>query len=185
MKQKTPVFETENNGRFKTFMGWIVDFVVVITLAMFIVLMFGDRHIVSGKSMQPVIESGDTVLLDKFTYHFTKPDRMDVIAFEDENSRVFIKRIIGLPGERVKIAGGEVYINGEVLKTDTELPAISLPGLAEEEIILGKNEYFVLGDNPDTSEDSRFAEIGNVSIKRIIGKVWFRLLPYKKVGFIR
>lgn len=184
MKQEKLMFETNRQGRFGSLIGWAVDLVVVIALALFLVLMFGEKESITGKSMQPILEGGDTVLVNRMLYKFTKPDRLDVIAFDGKDDQVYVKRIVGLPGERIQIRKGEILINGEAIEVPDTMRSISLAGLAEQEIFLAKNEYFVLGDNPDTSEDSRFAQIGNIRRDKIKGKVWIRMLPYRRLGLI-
>ena len=102
------------------------------------------------------------------------------------NSNLYIfynvKRIIGLPGEKVIIKSGAVYINGEKLEEIAVVTDASNAGLADEEIKLGKDEYFVLGDNRINSEDSRYANIGNIKKEDIVGKAWIRLKPFGFVG---
>ena len=97
----------------------------------------------------------------------------------------YIKRIVGLPGEMIQIKEGAVYINGKLLVDSYGNEPMEDAGLAKEEIILGKDEYFVLGDNRNNSEDSRFSDIGNISKKYIVGKIWFTVSPKCKIGFIR
>ena len=80
---------------------------------------------------------------------------------------------------------GEIYIDGEEYEEDGDLPQITNPGLAENGVKLGSEEYFVLGDNRNNSEDSRFAEVQNVDKKYIEGKVWFCIYPADKIGFVR
>ncbi|MCI8464905.1 MAG: signal peptidase I [Lachnospiraceae bacterium] len=185
-----PYYQNERNGQEKKFLkviGWGVDLVAVITLAFFAVVMFGGKITVSGRSMEPLLTSGDVVLLDKLWYNFSGPNRMDVIAFKDaeEESRIYIKRIIGLPGEQVQIKDGFLYIDGQLLENPVNPEPIKTAGLAEIEIQLGDSEYFVLGDNSDTSEDSRFSNVGNVHISQVQGRVWFRISPSSQIGFIK
>ena len=96
-----------------------------------------------------------------------------------------VKRVIGLPGETVQIKDGLILINGETYMEKKDFPKISNPGLAETQVTLGKNEYFVLGDNRNNSEDSRFASVGNVKKGQIKGKVWLRIRPLRHFGLIR
>ena len=96
-----------------------------------------------------------------------------------------MKRVIGLPGEKIQITDGQIMINGVTYMEKKDMPSISYAGLAETEITLKDNEYFVLGDNRNNSADSRYADIGNVTKSNIVGKVWFRVSPYTKLGFLR
>ena len=92
--------------------------------------------------------------------------------------------MIGLPGEVVQIIDGYIYIDGQRLEADNGLDRVVLAGLAENPVTLGEGEYFLLGDNRDGSEDSRFANIGNVNRNQIQGKIWMRLLPLIHIGLV-
>ena len=177
----------QGRGKLVRLVGWGVDLVAVITLAVFVVMMFGTKLTMSGRSMEPVLDNGDVVLLDKLWYNFSEPKRMDVVAFEslEGGSKTYIKRVVGLPGERVQIKDGVLYVNGQRTELPKTMGEIVLPGLAEGEICLLEDEYFVLGDNPDTSEDSRFTNVGNVHISQMKGKVWFRSAPFARLGFVK
>ena len=96
-----------------------------------------------------------------------------------------MKRVIATPGDTVQIEGGIVYVNGEPLEEQAAVAAVENAMLAEEEITVGEDEYFVLGDNRNNSEDSRYASIGNVKREHIIGKAWMVISPWKKIGFIK
>ena len=96
-----------------------------------------------------------------------------------------IRRVIGLPGEAVQIKEGQIYINGNVYEENGAYQEIADGGLADSAITLESGEYFVLGDNRNNSEDSRFSDIGNISKKYIVGKIWFTVSPKSKIGFIR
>ena len=177
--------EVPARKRFKSVLRWAVSICSVLALAVFVVIMYGDRAAMSGQSMEPVLSDGDVVLLDKLCYDISGPARFDVIAFSSgqDDTKVYIKRIIGLPGETVTIADGQVYIDGEPLEYD--LPLITSAGLAADGVTLGEGEYFVLGDAPDTSEDSRFSSIGNVTLDQIWGKVWLRISPLSSFGTVK
>ena len=114
---------------------------------------------------------------------FKKPKRYDVVLFQKKDKSNNIKRIIGLPGETVIIQNGRVYINGTLLETD-KLSPIVLEGVAKNPVELGENEYFLLGDNTDSSEDSRFQNMGNIQESQIVGRVWFRIFPFRKISLI-
>ena len=138
--------------------------------------------------MEPTLATGDKVLINKVSYKLGEPERGDIVAFKKDakqHSSMHVKRIIGLPGETVQIKDGLILINGETYMEKKDFPKISNPGLAETQITLGKNEYFVLGDNRNNSEDSRFAEVENVKQKYIVGKIWLRVSPFGKFGLIK
>ena len=102
----------------------------------------------------------------------------------NEKSHYYVKRVIGVPGDTVQILDGAVYVNGELFEEAVETAAILDAELAAEEIELAEDEYFVLGDNRNNSEDSRYANIGNVKKEYIIGKAWFIVSPFKDFGFL-
>jgi signal peptidase I len=154
----------------------MVEVIGVVFLAYLLVIAFGMRISNSGESMEKTLMAGDEVLLDKLTYRIRKPRANDVVAFLPEgnlNAKYSIKRVIGVPGDQIVISGGKIYVNGEVYNDILVRDAISEPGLAANEITLGEDEYFVLGDNRNNSEDSRYATIGNISMEDIAGKVWW------------
>jgi len=167
---------------------WAFQVLLVCAFAFVFVWYFGQRITNNGDSMNPVLKSGDVTLVNRIVYDVSAPKRGDIIIFKpngNENTYFYIKRIIGLPGEKVQIKEGAVYINSEVLVEDYETAEITDAGIAADEITLGGDEYFVLGDNRKSSEDSRMADIGNVKKAEIEGKAWFILMPQKRFGFIR
>lgn len=174
----------QENRKLLKILKTIADVLIVIIFAYALTLFTCDRTIVTGGSMQPVIENEDTVLINRLSYAFGEPKRFDIIAFKQsdvESKKVYVKRVIGLPGETVQIKDGKVYINGELLEDDISQDNILTAGIASNEITLGEDEYFVLGDNRNNSEDSRFANIGMVHEKDIVGSVWFILNPMKRM----
>ena len=166
---------------------WVIQIVAVIGLAYFVVNVVLEKTRMIGSSMEVTLQDEDPIIVNKLAYLFSDPKRYDVIVFKqsgDEHSYYNIKRIIGLPGETVQIKEGQVYINGELLEEPMVVDPIQIPGLAADEIKLEENEYFVLGDNRNNSEDSRFANISNVVTDEILGKAWIRLSPFNFVNKI-
>jgi signal peptidase I len=144
-----------------------------------------EETIVSGTSMNPTLQGSDTLLIDKIFYKVGDLKRFDVIVFDYNESALYIKRIIGLPGDRIKINDGHVYINGSLLNDDPLInDKMTYAGIAENEITLGEDEYFVLGDNRNNSYDSRYEQVGVVKGKYIIGRVWLRIFPISKFGSV-
>ncbi len=167
---------------------WIFQIAVVLALAAVVSIFFFQSIVMQESSMEPTIETGERFFVNKLVYKFTSPNRGDIIAFTKDGSDdapVHIKRVIGLPGETIEIRDGVVYINGEEYEEEGDLPKITNPGLAENGVTLENDEYFVLGDNRNNSEDSRFAEVQNVNEKYIEGKVWFCVYPADKIGFVK
>ena len=120
-------------------------------------------------------------------YKVSKPKIGDVIVFlpnGNAKSHFYIKRVIAAGGDTVQIVDGVIYVNGEPLQDVHFFGTISDPGVAAETVTLAADECFVMGDNPAGSEDSRYANIGNVKTEYIIGKAWFKLLPIADAGFI-
>ena len=166
---------------------WVVEIGLVILLA-YLVVAFGlVKTSMIGESMSNTLEDGNSIIVNKMIYRFTSPKRYDVVVFKqsgNEHSFYNIKRIIGMPGETIQIKDGFVYINGEKLEEKFVFEPMNNGGLAKDEYTLDNNEYFVLGDNRNQSEDSRFANIGPVVKGDIVGKAWIRLHPFDFVNKI-
>lgn len=149
--------------------------VLTVFLAVVLVFSMGLRINVVGVSMEPTLDSGQKILVNRFLYTISAPKRGDIIVFRpggNPNSHYYVKRIVGMPGETIQIMEGKMYINGSVVEEEG-YDKIEDAGIAEKEVTLGNNEYFVLGDNRNASEDSRSANIGSISRESIYGKVWF------------
>lgn len=144
------------------------------------------RTIVDGPSMENTLHDGESLLVEKISWHFGWIDRFDIIVFypygRNVENEYYVKRVIGLPGETVQIIGEEIYINGELLKEDYGKEPITNPGRAAEPITLGEDEYFVLGDNREVSLDSRYTQVGNVKRENIGGKAILRIWPLNQFG---
>lgn len=161
---------------------------VVLLFAFVYVWYFGQKVSTVGDSMSPVLSNGDTVLVNRIIYNAMAPGRGDVIVFKpkgNKNSHYYIKRIIGLPGETVEIIENSIFIDGEKLEEDYETSSIDDVGIVSDKMKLGDNEYFVLGDDRENSEDSRNADVGNVKRSYIYGKAWFVSSPRKHIGFVK
>jgi signal peptidase I len=162
----------------------VLIFVCVYILPNFVL----QRTIVDGSYMENTLHDGEQLYVEKLSYRFDALNRFDIIVFYPygrENEEYYVKRIIGLPGETVQIKGSDIYINGEILKENYGKEPIRDPGRAAEPITLGKDEYFVLGDNRNVSKDSRSNEVGNVKKENIGGRVILRILPFSKFGIVK
>lgn len=167
---------------------WILEIAIAVMTAYVFTYFFGVRSNVIGPSMSAQLEDGDEVLINRFSYKFISPKPGDIIAFlpnGNTNTHYYIKRVIAVPGDTVQIIDGAVYVNGAEYQEKTKVHRIEDAGIAAEQITLAQDEYFVLGDNRNNSEDSRFANIGNVKEDYIIGSVWFVIAPRDKIGLIR
>lgn len=168
--------------------AWIMEILLTVAVAAVIVFFLGVRVSVVGSSMEGTLNNGDTVLVNRFLYKLYAPKANDIIVFlpnGNDKSHYYVKRVIAGPGDTVQIKDGKVYVNGEPFPEKIENPAIENGLLAEEPVTVGEDEYFVLGDNRNNSEDSRYANIGNVKREHIIGKAWFIVSPWKKLGFLK
>lgn len=149
---------------------------VVSFIAFVIVLIFGTRAAVIGDGMEPNYYNSQEVLINKAAYIILSPKVGDVVAFYpngNSNSHYYIKRVVAIPGDKVIIKDGHLYVNGKLFADEDKYDVIEYAGFAENEITLAKDEYFVLGDNRNNSEDSRHGNIGPVKRDNIDGKVWF------------
>mgnify|MGYP002801230546 FL=1 len=171
----------------KELMGWIVYIIIIVGLAWVIITFVGHRTQVSGSSMETTLSDGDQLIVDKISYRFRDPKRYDIVVFpyQYEENTYYIKRIIGLPGETVQVVDGYVYIDGEQLDAHYGNEVMLDPGIAEEPITLGDDEYFVLGDNRNNSQDSRAANVGVIHRKDLLGRAWIRIWPLSEFGVIK
>ena len=167
----------------------ILYFAIVLSVVLIVERFVMQPVEVEGSSMEPTLSNKNHLLLEKVTYLFSDPERFDVVVFspfEDEEELFYIKRIIGLPGEHILIDNNIIYINGEpLLENYGKENVINSPGIAENEIILGEGEYFVLGDNRNHSRDSRDSEVGVVKRDSIVGRAWCRVWPLNKISTIK
>ena len=162
----------------------------VLCLVYLVIHFVGQRTQVQGHSMEPTLSTEDNLIVDKLSYRFHDPERFDIIVFPflEEEETFYIKRIIGLPGETVQIdEQGNIYINGELLQENygREIIAPENVGIAINPIVLGEDEYFVMGDNRNNSIDSRKEIVGNIKREDIIGRAWVRIWPLAKFGILK
>lgn len=177
-------YEEEEKNMLRQIVGWLKDIVLVISLALFFVYAFGTQVTMVGQSMSPFLESDNVMLMNRLSYRFSDPERFDVVAFDKGDGKLNVKRIVGLPGETVQIKEGRIYIEDSLLETPKELESVPFAGLAEHPVELGDDEYFLLGDNRTLSEDSRFADVGNVERAQLKGKVWLKIFPLIELKLI-
>lgn len=174
----------------RSFVAFVLDFMetIVVALSIFVVvyLFLVQPHEVKGSSMEPNFQNNEYILTDKISYKFREPVRGEVIIFKaPRNPEVdYIKRVIGLPGDQVKIEKGKVYLNGQLLNETYLRDSTSLfPGSFLEEgnvFTVPLDEFFVMGDNRPHSSDSR--EFGPVAKNLIIGRAIIRYWPIPVIG---
>ncbi len=175
-----------------SFKSHIIEFIetlaVFVAIVMVIYFFIAQPHKVSGSSMFPNFHTGDYIITNKITYRFQEPKRGDIIVLKNpkDTSQDFIKRIIGLPNDQVKVQDGHVFINGKQLQEKYLDPSLLTPPGAflreGQEITVEPGNYIVMGDNRTASSDSR--EWGYVPKEDIIGKVAFRYWPKDSFGLI-
>ncbi|MBE5905756.1 MAG: signal peptidase I [Lachnospiraceae bacterium] len=179
--------EKKQKSTAKEILNFILYIVAVLLATYLIVHYVGQRTVVVGESMRETLQDGDNLVVDKISYAIHDPERFDIIVFPYEYSEetYYIKRIIGLPGETVQItADGTIMIDGKELKEDYGREVMEVRGLAAKPITLGEDEYFVLGDNRNESEDSRYEDVGLIKRKDIIGRAILRIYPFSSFGKI-
>lgn len=167
---------------------WTFQIVVTVLIAFVFVWYFGVHVTSMDNGMNPQVRNQQTVLVNRVVYNAARPKRGDIIVFKpngNEKDRYYIRRIIGMPGEKIQIKDGLVYVDGEKLDASYLPNSIAQPGLAEEEIEIASDEYFVLSDNQYNFEDSRATNIGNVKHSDLYGKAWFVPSISRQFGFIR
>ncbi|MDF2541159.1 MAG: hypothetical protein K0S47_877 [Herbinix sp.] len=194
-QEEEEVYETfeqeENKGKVSKAGSFIFDLVIyaiIIFVCIYIIPNYVmQRTIVDGSSMENTLLNGENLMVEKISYRLDMLDRFDIIVFYPygrDMEEYYVKRIIGLPGETVQIVGSDILINGEVLEEHYGKDPITYAGIAYEPIVLGEDEYFVMGDNREISKDSRYPDVGTVSKENIGGRAIVRIWPLNKIGFI-
>lgn len=167
---------------------WIGEIILAFVVGCMAVWFFGYALSNVGESMEPTLKSGDKVLINRLVYEVKSPSYGDLIVFKpngNQNAHYHIKRVVGKPGDTVTIKSGRVFVNGELLNETVQTESMQDAGMAEEGVKLGTDEYFVLGDNRNNSEDSRSANIGNVKKEDILGRAWFIVTPGERFGWLK
>lgn len=183
-KEKNP----EDINIVSELLNLIIYIGIVVLICYFVINFVGCRSRVDGDSMNPTLSDADNLWVDKLSYTFGEPERFDVIIFNYNEDTTYVKRIIGLPGETVRIdIDGSIYIDGKLLVESygNEVITPDNIGRASDDVVLGEDEYFVLGDNRNHSSDSRWPDVGNVHKDDILGKVILRIYPFTSFGTIK
>ena len=180
--------EKLENDKVRYVLRLLFEIAVTLVFAALVAIVMFQSVTMQESAMEPTISVGDRFFMNRAVYQLTDPKRGDIIVFKtnaSDDAALHIRRIIGLPGETIQISGGQILIDGKTYREGKDFPAISNPGAAQDPITLESNEYFVLGDNRNNSEDSRYGDIGLVKKRFIVGKLWFTLSPMKKFGFMK
>ena len=177
-----------SSSTIKEIFTYIFGIAVSIFIAFVLVYAVGMSVRVIGVSMEPQFSNGQKVLVNRYAYLLTAPHKGDVVAFlpnGNKNLHYYVKRVVATPGDTVQIIDGRLYVNGERVKEEG-FDKMAEAGIVKNEYILANDEYFVLGDNRNNSEDSRSANIGPVKSKDIVGRIWFAFgTKTKKMGFVK
>ena len=177
-----------DESKYRSVLVWIFQIAVVLVFAAMTSLFFFRTVTMQESAMEPTYQVGQNFFLNRVAYTFGSPKRGDLIVFKtnaSDEAALHIRRVIGLPGETIQIKDGQIYIDGELYKESRDLDLIENTGLAQDGVTLQSGEYFVLGDNRNNSEDSRYADIGNVKKRYIVGKLWFASSPLREIGFVK
>lgn len=180
--------EKLENKKVRNVLLWIFEIAVTLVFAAVTAIVLFQSVTMQESSMEPTLSVGERFFMNRVIYKVGSPERGDMIVFKtnaSDDAAFHIRRVIGLPGETIQIVDGQILINGETYKEGRDFPAISNPGMAASPVTLEAGEYFVLGDNRNNSEDSRYGDIGKVNKRYIAGKIWFKIFPLKKMGFLK
>lgn len=177
---------TENDKTFQTVLEWVRTLAVAIIIAILFKVFIGDTTKVQGNSMNNTLHNNDLLFVDKISMNLSGIERSDIVIIDapEEKGVKYIKRVIGLPGDEIKIEDGKVYVNGNIYPEDYINTDYTETTTQTKDWILDDDQYFVMGDNriPGQSNDSR--TFGPIERKHIIGHAVFRILPFGDFGFI-
>ena len=194
-KENTAIQETRikveeklEDRKVRRTLNWIFQILVALVFGILVGISLFQSVTMQENSMEPTLQVGERFFVNRALYKVSSPKRDDIIVYKtsgSDDAALHIGRVIGLPGETVQISNGNILINGGVYDENHDFPEISNAGVATSGISLESGEYFILGDNRNNSEDSRYGDIGNINKKYIVGKVWFIISPKDKFGFLK
>lgn len=188
MSTDEPAVATVENSSARRSSGglhsWLRDLLVSIAVSTFIIVFLYQPVRVEGTSMLPMLEDQDRLFINKIAYRMGEIQRGDVVVFQypRDHAKSYIKRVIALPGDKIRIEDGRVFVNGKRL-TEPYVPSRFTDDRSQAELVLPSNEYFVMGDHRSISSDSR--EFGPVDRGLIYGKAVFVYWPMEQVGVVR
>ncbi|MCL2564702.1 MAG: signal peptidase I [Defluviitaleaceae bacterium] len=166
---------------------WALAIISAVIISLFVRQFIFTTAVVSGPSMAPTLNNGDRVIINRIAMRLESPVYGDIVAFpypanpDDKH----IKRVIGLPGDYIDVYDNRIFINGELFLDGFSLDGVFLSGDMTFPLIVGEDEYFMLGDNRSNSKDSRFASVGLIKRENMIGRAWLRFIPLNSIGIVR
>ena len=191
MPEPLPISQTKNTPQITdalTFGAELLKTIIIVGLLAFVIRTFlVQPFIVEGESMSPYFHTNDYLIVDKLSYSFSNPKRGDIIVFKypNDTSVNYVKRVIGLPGDTIKVADGHVTVNGHQLQESYLAPLVAtqmLNGRSQADYTVPNDSFFVLGDNRPNSSDSR--EWGFMPKTDLIGRVAVELLPVDQAKLV-
>ncbi|SHH28298.1 signal peptidase I [Tepidibacter thalassicus] len=171
----------------KEIIEWVKTIAISLVIA-FVITQFIRPTLVKGYSMYPTLEENDYLIINKIPYTIHEPARGDIVVFkshltqENGKEKDLVKRVIAVPGDKIKIINGKVYVNGKELK-ETYINGNYTDGYIDTTVPEGY--IFAMGDNRPNSLDSRDPRVGMVSEDDIIGRAFLRLYPFNKIGILK
>lgn len=182
VKEQPPAVKSEDR-HLRALRSWVRDLFFSISISLFIILFVYQPVKVEGGSMEPGLQDQERIFINKLAYRLGDIERGDIIVFHypRDPRKSFIKRVIGLPGDRVRVFDGHVYLNGRLMQ-EPYVPEEFLDSRAYPEVKVPPDSYYVLGDHRSMSNDSR--DIGPVARSYIYGKAVFSYWPMEKVGLL-
>ena len=169
-------------------LNWVFQIAVVLIFGVLVGIAMFQSVTMQESAMEPTLQVGERFFVNRAIYKVSSPKRGDIIVYKtsgSDDAALHIGRVIGLHGETVQISNGSILINGDVYNENKGFPEINNAGLASDGVSLESGKYFILGDNRNNSEDSRFAGVGIVKEKNITGSVWAIVGPVKRLGFVK
>ena len=172
-------------------LDWLIAIAIGVLAGILLVVFVVQRDNVYGDSMVPNLRDGYIVMTDKLSTYFDNYHRGDIVILDGEDMEGYnhdeylIRRIVGMPGEKLQIKDGSFYVNGKKLKARYISNSVADPGMASDEISIANDSYFVMSDNQYNMEDSRSSNIGNVKRSSVLGKAWFVPSISRQFGFIK
>lgn len=171
---------------------WIKALLIAAALVFIVRWLVFAPFIVEGPSMEPNFHTGERLIVNKFIYKWGKPERGEVIVFHATKDKDYIKRVIALPGEKVKVDGDQVYVNNQLLDEtylkqaldDAAKKGIPYNTRNFSEQIVPEGSIFVMGDNRSNSSDSRDSSVGFVKYDQIVGRADLKFWPFNKIGLV-